>query len=218
MKNSLLPFLAAEFNGSEYFRLQNVTRTIVLIGLKDAARTLTGEPSAKDIGETFVSTERILKHAFDYAKRHAKKPRTRLTTAIIPDERASKRLAKLDLEKYGWGIVTAQGSKENPFYSDAIQSFPSGKEQLELEERIQKLTPGGHLALVGSEDPEPSPEMLISTTKRLASSQLRFFTYNSAFTHCQHCGVTSSGTNLKCQRCGSTGVHISGHFPRVHHY
>jgi len=207
-----LPYLTQKINGDQYFRLENATQTVVFVGLNEAVETLMGREIIEDYGKAFVITERILKHIKAYVKKRTKKPQTRLTTAIIPNRTAAKRLAKLDVEKYGWGIVKTQGTKENPYYSDVNSFSFLEKEPLSLEERIHQLTPGGHVALIETENPQPSSEELLAKTKQLATSSLGFFTYNLPLTYCNHCKTTSHGTHLKCPNCHSTNILTLTHF------
>ncbi|MDH5447780.1 MAG: helix-turn-helix domain-containing protein [Candidatus Bathyarchaeota archaeon] len=206
VKQNLLPYLTQKTNGDQYFRLENTTRTIVSMGIKEAVQKLMGKEIAEDIGKAFVITERILKHINAYAKKHAKKPQARLTTAVIPNRTAAKRLAMLDVEKYGWGVVKTKGTRGNPYYSDINTVSPLEKEQFNIEERIHQLTLGGHLALIETEDQQPSVEELLAKTKQLTTSNIGFFAYNLSFTYCHHCKSTSHGTHLKCPNCGSTNI------------
>jgi len=208
-EQSLLPYLTQKTDGDQYFRLENATRTIAQLGLREAVQTLTGmgKEATEDYGKTFVVTERILNHINAYVRKHSKKPQTRLTTAAIPNRTAAGRLAKLDVEKYGWGIVRTQGTREQPYYSDVNTLAPTQKDRLGLEERIHQLTPGGHLVLVETEDQQPSPEKLLAETKQLVTSGIGFFAYSLSLAHCRHCGATSHGTHLKCPSCGSTNIY-----------
>jgi len=203
---NLLPYLTQKSEGDQYFRLENMTRTIVPIGLNEAVQTLMGKGVAEDYGKAFIVTERILKHISAYTKKHAKKPQTRITTAIIPNRAAAKRLARLDVEKYGWGVAKTQGTKENPYYSDINMVSIHEKEKLSLEELMHQLTPGGHLTLIETEDQQPSPEKLLAKTKQLATSNIGFFSFNLSLTHCHNCKTTSHGTHLKCPNCSSTNI------------
>ena len=212
VEQNLLPYLMQKTNGDQYFRLENTTRTMVLLGINEAVQTLMGKEAAEDYGKAFVLTERILKHINAYTKKHTKKPQTRLTTAIIPNRTAAKRLARLDVEKYGWGVVKTQGTKRQPYYSDINTLSSLEKEHLSLEERIHQLTPGGHLALVEPQTPQPSAEELLNKTKQLITSNIGLFAYNLLLTYCHHCKTTSHGTHLKCPNCSSTNILTLTHF------
>lgn len=210
-EQNLLPNLTQKTDGDKYFRLENTTRTIVLLGVNEAVQTFMGKETADNNGRSSALTERVLERADAYAKKHSRKPQTRLTTAIIPNTAAAKRLAKLDLERYGWGTVKTQGTKDSPYYSDINTTSPLNKDRFSLEERIHQLTPGGHITLIETETPQPSPEELLGRTKQLAASNIGFFAYNMSFTYCSHCKTKSCGTHLKCPSCSSTNILASKH-------
>lgn len=203
---NLLPSLSKKTRGDLYFRLENATRTVTTVGLSEAVKTLIGREEAQNHGKAFLITEKTLKHIKARVERSAKKPQTRLTNAIIPNNTAAKRLARLDVEKYGWGIVKAQGSRAPPRYSDVNPLKILETEQLALEERIHQLAAGGHLTLVEPEHQNSTPEQLLNSSKQLSTSNIGFFTYNLAVTYCHHCETTSAGTHLKCPRCSSTNT------------
>jgi len=206
VEQNLLPYLTQKTNGDQYFRFESATRTIVSMGLNEAVQTLMGKEATEDYGKAFVLTEEILKHIDAYAKKHAKKPHPRQTTAIIPNSIAQKRLARLDVEKYGWGIVKTQGTREHPYYADINRISFTEKERLNLEERIHQLNSGGHLTLIESETPHPQPEELLAKTKQLVASNIGLFIYNLSITYCRHCREASHGAHLKCPRCSSTNI------------
>jgi len=202
----LLPHLTQKTNGDQYFRLENTTRTTSFIGLNEAVQTLMGTEPAEDSGKAFVITERILKHVNAYMKKHAKKPQTRLTASIIPNRTAAKRFARLDAEKYGWGVTKTQGTKEHPFYLDINTLSLLKKEQFNLEGRIHQLTSGGHVVLIETEGQHPSGEELLATTKQLTPCNLGLFVYSLYLMYCRHCKTTSYRTHLKCPNCNSTRI------------
>ncbi|UCH32008.1 MAG: hypothetical protein JSV05_01025 [Candidatus Bathyarchaeota archaeon] len=211
VKADLLPFLTQKANDDRYFRLENSTRTIVSLGLSQAVQTLMNMEETEDYGKTFILSEKILKHIYAYTKKHSKKPTTRLNAAIIPNEDAAYRLAKLDVEKYGRGIVKAKGTKEKPYYESAKILPASGEEQLSLEERIHQLTPGGHLALIEIKEEQPLAEELLTNTTRLIDRNIGFFAYNLTFTYCSRCKITSHDIHLKCPNCSSTNIRTLTH-------
>ena len=55
-------------NGGRYFRLENATRTIALIGISEAVERIIDQKIVEDPGKAYVVTERILKHINAYTK------------------------------------------------------------------------------------------------------------------------------------------------------
>ncbi len=212
IEQNLLPCLIQKAAGDEYFRLENVTRTAISIGLTETVQYLTGLEACQDYGKTFVFAERILKHIQNYVKTNSKKPQTRLTTAIIPNQTAAKRLARLDIEKYGRGLAKAKGTRDDPYYSDINTLSVPHKEQFNLEERLHQLTPGGHAVLIETGNQQPFAEELLAKTQQLVTSSIGFFAYKLSLTYCYHCKTISHGAYLKCSSCGSTNIRTLTHF------
>jgi anaerobic ribonucleoside-triphosphate reductase/predicted transcriptional regulator len=206
MEQGLLPNLTQRTNGDQYFRLENTTRTVALLGLNETVQTLMGKEVTRSGGKTAAVTERVVQYVAAYMGRHSRKPLTRLAVAILPNDIVAARLAKLDVEKYGWGVVKAQGTKEAPRYSTVNTVSLLDRDQLALEERLHPLTSGGHLTLVATENPNPTAEELLTKTRQLATRQIAFFAYDLRFTYCLNCKATSSGHQLKCPSCKATSI------------
>ncbi len=209
---NLLPYLMQKTTGDRYFRLENAARTIVSIGMRDVVRALAGKEAIEEPGKASAMTEKILKYINAYARRHSKKPQRRMTTAIIPNRMAARRLARLDVEKYGWGAVQTEGTRDQPYYSDINTVSLREKERLNLEAALCRLTPGGHLTLIDVESDQPSAEELLSKTRQLVTSDIGLFAYSVSFTFCRHCKTLSHQSRLKCPNCSSTNIFTLTHF------
>lgn len=203
-----LSYLAQKFNDDQYFRLNNTSRTISLMGLLDAVEEMMVSQGndPKDNGKISDLTERILKFAYSYTKEQSKKPEIRLSLAIIKNRVAAFRLAKLDVEKYGWGVVRTHGSKNNPYYINVNEVSFTKREQILLEERIHQLTPGGHLALISPFNQDVSAEAILSQTKQIARGNIRFYVYNIPSMYCYSCRSSNFGIHKKCPNCESTNI------------
>jgi ribonucleoside-triphosphate reductase len=206
IEQSLLPKLTQKTNGDQYFRLENTTRTMALLGLNEAVQTLINSETTGEYGKASALTKRVAEYVNAYTKKHSRKPDTRLALAIMPNSAAAKRLAKLDVEKYGWGTVKTQGTKETPRYSDVNTESILDKDRFGLEEHLHQLTLGGHLTFIKTETPQPSPEELLAKTKQLAKSEIGFFAYDLSLTQCVNCKTISYGTHLRCPSCNSTSI------------
>ncbi len=208
MEQDHLSYLGQRANGDQYFRLENASRAITSIGLAEAVEgIMVGQGyETADYGKAFVLTERILRNISAYVKKQSKKPQIRLSSAVIPNKIASYRLAKLDVEKYGWGVVRAHGDKNSPYYVDINRVSLNEKERLQLEERIHQLTNGGHLTLIRPLDQQVSAEALQTQTKQVVAGGIRFFAYDTSALYCNNCKSTFSGVQLKCPNCASTNI------------
>jgi len=162
--------------------------------------------------------EEILSYIHNGVQKSMRKPETRPVSAMIPGSDSAKRLAELDVERYGWAKVHVKGSREQPFYTDLVavptQASVPLEERLKIEERLQHLATGGHLTVLPLEDAEQSPDTLLSTTKHVVTtSKIGLFTYNRSFAYCSRCRKTFSGQQSKCPVCGSVDSLVN--FSRV---
>jgi len=207
-REGLLPFLTHKVDGEPYARFENFTRLIGFVGLNEAVESISGESLQKE-GKPTETAEQIVRHIHDAVQKSFRKPESRLVTAMIPSANAASRLARLDVERYGWAKVRVSGSKEQPFYTDLVavpnQAKTSFEQRLRIEERVQQLAPGGHLTPIQVDDEEPDPTKLLSLSRQLASdSKIGLYTFNRVLTYCSRCMKLVSGQPAKCPTCGST--------------
>lgn len=213
----LLPFLFQKTDSDCYFRIENSPRLVNLVGLNEATKSFTGQyinenEKALDFAET------LIKQISSYIQKHAKKPETRIYASMLPNAEATKRLAELDVEKYGWSKVHAQGTREHPSYTDMVAvpletSIP-WKERLNIEGRLHKLTSGGHLAIIQLADSELTSETLLATTKHiLSASDVGLYAYSQSLAYCTSCQRSFRGLLPKCPACGAVNTLVC--FSRV---
>jgi len=217
VRENLLPFLTQRANGDQYTRIENSTRLVSFIGLNESVESITGKAIHED-SKALASAEEIMKYINSSVRKTMRKPETRPLPALIPGFEAARRLADLDVERYGWSQVRVKGSKEQPFYTDLVgvplpASLPQN-ERLKIEERLQLQAPGGHLALLQLKDEKQNPDELLSNTKKLVTtSRIGLFCYNLNFAYCNQCRKTFPGHQSKCPSCGS--VSSLANFGRV---
>jgi len=217
VRENLLPFLTQRVNGDHYFRVENSTRLVGFVGLSEAVESFAGKALHED-GKALGLAEEILSYIHSGVRKSMRKPETRPVAAMIPGCEAARRLAELDVERYGWARVRVRGSKEQPFYTDLvavpIQAGVTLEERLGIEERLQQQATGGHLTVLQLEDGEQNPDTLLSLTKRIVTtSRVGLFTYNRNFAYCSRCRKTFSGQQSKCPVCGSVDSLVN--FSRV---
>jgi ribonucleoside-triphosphate reductase len=216
-REGLLQFLTRKAGGDQYFRLENSLRLVSPVGLNEASKSFTGRSLHED-KDTFKFAEEIMQYFFDFIRKYARKPEARPALAMAPNPIAAKRLAELDVERYGWANVNTQGTKEQPFYTDMVavplEAELSWRERLKIEEKIHKLATGSHLAVLPLTDTEQDPEELLATTKELtANYRIGFYTFNRKLTYCGRCHRVFPGQPIKCPSCGSVDALI--HYRRV---
>jgi len=206
-REGLVPLLTHKADGEQYARFENFTRLIGFVGLNEAVEALSGKPLHEE-GKPTDTAEEIVKHIHDTVQKSLRKPETRPVIAMISAAGAARRLAHLDIERYGWAKVHVSGTKENPFYTDLVavpmQAKTALNQRLKIEERIQHLSQGGHLTPIQADDDEHDPAKLLSITRQLISERkIGLYTFNRVLTYCSRCSKISSGQPAKCPSCGS---------------
>ncbi len=216
-KEGLLPFLSQNAGGNHYFRLQNSSRLVGFIGLNEMVQSFLDEDIHRD-SEATAFAEEVVKHLSKGVRGYVRKPETRASLSMLPTADAARRLAELDVEDCGWTMVHAQGTREQPVYTDMV-TVPltteiSWRNRLSIEEKFHELTPGGHLALIQLADPERDPDKLLSATKEIVGTyNVGLYTFNKHLAYCATCKRTFSGILEKCPDCGSVNMLVC--FSRV---
>ncbi|MCK5628280.1 helix-turn-helix domain-containing protein [Candidatus Bathyarchaeota archaeon] len=206
---NLNPFLMQSTNGDTYFRLEQCTRIMNLVGFQEAVRAFCAKNLKNEDPLGFA--EEILKNTLKFKRRIGRKSGKRLFPTILPNPEASKRLVQLDIEEYGIAKVSYSGTRENPFYSTTRRTHIQGEnsfqfplEQNEIEDMLNGLNGGGSLRVIELEDTEHSPENLMKLTRRLTEEQaIEFFIFNRNSTYCINCKRSWIGKKLRCPSCGS---------------
>jgi anaerobic ribonucleoside-triphosphate reductase len=190
-KNSL-PFLLKSSSGDTYFRLENCSRIINLVGFREAVEAFTEKSVNSEESRKFA--EEIIQNILAFKQKVGRRYGKRLYPVILSDSEASERLAQLDVEKYGVAKVKFSGTRERPYYSTAKRfqvkaaetlSIPS--ETLEMAQKMKGLNAGGTLDIIELEGADFKPEAILDLTKRLIENQsLEFFTYNRIISYCDN--------------------------------
>ncbi|UCF44773.1 MAG: ArsR family transcriptional regulator [Candidatus Bathyarchaeota archaeon] len=207
-RRSSLPFIMQRSNGDTYFRLENCSRIINLAGFRESVESFCEKNSQE---ENVKFAEEIVKNVLTFKRKVGRKHGKRLFPVVIHSPKASKRLARLDIEKYGIAKVKFSGTREKPYYSTAkrlnleVGNFPYiPAESLEIEQKLKDLSAGGSLNIIELESNDYKPEELMNLTEHLIKNQnLEFFTYNRVNTFCDNCKKSWFGVLHKCPSCGS---------------
>ena len=210
-----LPFITQNADGDTYFRIQSCSRLINFAGFKEAIEAFCGK--SIDHEECVEFAKEVIQEITTFKHKLGRKHGKRLFPIIIRNLEASKRLAELDVEKYGIAKVKVSGNREKPFYSTTKRfslqqgTFPYiASETLEIEQKLKGLNAGGTLAIIELESNHYSAEELLKLTKHLAINEyLEGFTYNRIITYCERCKKSWFGTLHKCPSCGSMSTLIT---------
>jgi anaerobic ribonucleoside-triphosphate reductase len=209
-REALLPFLSQKADGNRYFRLENSSRLVSFVGLNEMIHSLLDKSIHSD-SEATAFAEEAVKHVSKRTREYARKPETRASLSMLPSTDAARRLAELDVEDYGWAKVHAQGTHEQPFYTDMVAvplttEIP-WKDRLSIEEKFHELTSGGHLSLLQLADSESDPDKLLSATKEIVRTyDVGLYAFNKHLAYCASCKRAFNGILAKCPDCGSVNM------------
>lgn len=209
-KEGLIPFLTQNVDGDRYFRLENATRLISLVGLNETVEAFYGKDVRKD-GKSLEFAEEVTRYVSDFTRKISRRRKKRLMPALLPNFEASARLARLDVERYGVAKVRFSGTREKPFYSTVskltLQNGEIPLERLKVEQRLRLSCVGGHLTIIELGEVERRPDELVSLTQLVIDKHgLEFFTYNRNLTYCVNCKRSWFGLLHRCPSCGATST------------
>jgi anaerobic ribonucleoside-triphosphate reductase len=206
-KNSL-PFITNKIKGDTYFRFENCSRIINLVGFQEAVEKFTGKKMNHKDSQDF--SKQIIKNVLKFKRKIGRKYGKRLFPVILPSFEASKRLAELDVEKFGVAKVKFSGSRYYPFFSSSrkldlqINPLCITSESLLIEKEISSINDGGCLYVIELPDTESNYRELLKVTQKLVKNKwIEFFTYNRSISCCENCKKTWQKNIQKCPSCGS---------------
>ncbi len=203
IKEYLKEFPASHFN------------TIGILGLPEAAAIYLQEPrlwfegSRKDWLRAANIMKKMVEYAVEHAREWMKETGTPWNVEEVPGESAAAKLALKDIKKYP-ELIEYLSEPGNPIYSTSIAPYYGSidlPERIEIESKVQKTFTGGVMMHIFLGE-EPDPEALAKLTKRLIQTDLVYWSYTPAITHCNKCGRTFTGLYKKCPACGSENVDI----------
>jgi len=206
----LLPFLLQSVSGDQYFRLENTSRLVNMVGLEETLESFYGRNPQDEKARRFM--ENMVQCISDFTHKMGKKRMKRLHSSVLPDVEAAERLAQLDIDRFGFGKVKYSGTREKPFYS-TINVLHLREGLIPPDHRVfdtkimNGLQAGGGLIVIESEGTEHQPNELMSLTKQVAEDpRSEFFTYDRKLTYCSNCEESWVGLLHKCPSCGATGT------------
>jgi len=208
-REGLLPFLIQRGEEDPYLRLENSSRLVSFVGLNETAQTMTGKAIYENSGALSFAEE-VVSYLSKVVTAYGQKQGGRCALAMTPDLDVARRLAELDIERYGLAEVHVQGGKDKPFYTNLTVTpytvnIPQ-EEYLSIEERFHAFTPGSHLVKIPLGEPEDT-EHLLSTTKRIVNNhKIGFYAFDRNLTQCNKCQRTFHGEQKKCPNCGSVNT------------
>ncbi len=209
-QEGLLPFLVPKEVRDSYLRLENSSYLVGFVGLNEAVYAVTGK--AMHEGEEALNfAEEILSHLLKEQKSYTRNRKLRFALGLTPDYDAAKRLAELDIERYGLSDVHVPSGRDHPYYTN-MMVVPSEAnlpldDLLRIESRFEALAPGSHLTKIPLEEPEADAEKLLALTRRVVQDhRIGLYTFDRNLTYCGNCQKTFFGEKTKCPECGSVNA------------
>ena len=211
INNALLPFLSQKIIDESYLRMKNTSIMIGFVGLNEAVKVMMQKQVFEDRQAADFAVK-IIKYLTLEAKKLSWKLGLRVALSQSIDCESAQRLAELDVEKFGWGAVFTEGTRSSYYYTDTVtaplEADISLKERLRIESSFHPLLPGGHLALLEME--EPNPEALLSLTREICQTyDLGAYAFTKSLGFCFNCGRTSPGFLQKCSTCKAVKAFVS---------
>jgi ribonucleoside-triphosphate reductase len=206
----LLPFLEQNCEGDRYYNLDTSSRLISLIGVKEAVEAFSGKNAHQDEKASQFLDE-IIACSFDFLHKASRKRGKRLLPALLSSNEAPKRLAQLDIDRFGLGKVKHTGTREKPVYTSVsgllVKNGQIPTELLAAEQKLDRLRAGGSLCMVELGSDEYTPDNLASLSQQIfEQGKIEFFTYDRKFTFCTKCKKSWFGVLHKCPVCGAVGT------------
>lgn len=198
-----LPFLSNRIGEEPYLRMKSSPLLIAFIGLNEAVKSMTGQQIFEG-KEAINFAAKIIGHLALAAKELSRESDLRLALSQSVDYESPQRLAKLDVENYGWGTVFAGGTKTHPYYTDTttipLEADVPLKERLQIEGGFHQLLAGGHLSLIEIE--EADPEALLRLTRDVCQTyNIGAYTFTRRVSYCFNCRSAVYGFAQKCPAC-----------------
>lgn len=192
----------ASDDGYPYIDLKKSTYIIGNIGLNEAVQVLTGQ----QLHESNISYETGLKIiAFMYKKIQEFKKRSgrKFTIEETPAESTTRRLAKLDREKFEIAKKIVKGTEENPYYTNSIHFAPDADvgiiDRIVGQSKFHDMIESGAIihAYVGEKRPDEQA-ILMLVKKTLESTRCSQLVFSPTYTECNSCGNIMVGERNLC--------------------
>jgi ribonucleoside-triphosphate reductase len=186
--------------------------TVGLIGLPETAAIVARSPAlwAEGSRRDWLSAadwmRRVVSHVREAVTKWAEEEGVPYNVEEVPAESAAHALFAKDAGRFPDAALYALAG----LYSSSVAPYYAPMElydRVEVEARVQREFTGGVMMHVFLGE-EPDPEALARLVRRLTATDLVYWSFTPAQTHCPRCGVTLAGLYTACPKCGSEGVEI----------
>lgn len=206
VSEGLLPLLSYGGRRDPYCRFENLLFLISFVGINEVAQSMAKSPIYGG-DEPLSFTKEILLYSLKVIGEFSAVKEMRCALSYTPNPEASRRMAILDVERYGFSGTRVSGSKDKPYYSDLNRALDnpnvSIERRLNIYEKLHEIP--SESSLVKIPIGESGPDELLSITKRIIGRfKIPLYTFDAALTYCSSCRRTFRGPQQKCPLCGST--------------
>jgi anaerobic ribonucleoside-triphosphate reductase len=209
MHEGSLSFAAQGIGRSKYLDVRNQALLIGVVGLNEAARSLTGE-ELHESEEARSASRGILRQIGELVEGYASETGLPFGLCESSSQEAASRLATIDRRQFR-GRYVAQGDLENGslHYTNGVQLRSSAdvalEERIEYEGQFHPLLKGGAMLNIWLGN-GPGPEVLWRMARRIAGTDVSLFSYTRDLSACLDCGAIAHGLVSSCEACGSDRV------------
>jgi ribonucleoside-triphosphate reductase len=220
----IFPFLSQDYEGEQYYQIDNATLSFGFNGLNEMLLSLFGEGIENPDSNKFGI--KVIKYINDHAHDLQDETGLRWSTIQTPAESTAYRFASLDHEMYPEQVIS-NGVPGAYYYTNSshvpVDTNKSIISKIRTEEPYHKYTLGGHIFHAFMGESYSDPDSLMSLTEKIAkNSDIGFWAYSSALSFCLKCKTLMKGLNNKCPNCGETDEvewydRITGYVQQVGH-
>lgn len=188
---------------SEYVgTLDNHFSTIGLVGMNEMCLNLLGVDIIHPKGKEF--SLKVLDYMREYIAQCQEKTGNLYNLEATPAEGSCHRLAKMDVERYGYMYVAVQGTEEAPYYTNSchmpVKDVEGIKQLMEHQNELQQKFTGGtvvHLYLAGAISGEKAKHIVRTVCENY---RVPYISLSPVYSICPNHGYLS-GHVEKCPIC-----------------
>lgn len=175
MEQGLLPFLTQEFEGEEYYRLDEVAHSIGYVGAGEMVKAHTG----REIHESEDALKfglKVIKYIYETTQKWSQDSGLNWVITQAQSESAASRLAKSDYGKFGKKVVLRRVGKDLRYEFSHVRSDAdiAVQQKLKLEGAFHAFT---SCAIANIAVKDFKPETLLDLSRQIVNTPIRAWTY-----------------------------------------
>ncbi|WP_423793241.1 anaerobic ribonucleoside-triphosphate reductase [Methanocaldococcus indicus] len=212
-EDKMLPFLTQKFDGEDYYRYENTTKTFGFVGLNEMLKFHIGKELHED-KEAVRFGEKVISFMRDYADELKSETGLRWTITQTPAESCAGRFARLDYKHYKEETLSVvRGNPDEPsslYYTNSshvrVDAPISIGEKVRIEEVFHPICNGGHILHIWNMEKASDPEVLYELTKKITKTNIGYWTYTKNLSICNDCRYGTGGLLNRCPNCSSNNI------------